>query len=507
MPTTGPGKTIDIEPATRRDPIAPLDARSIVFLSHANPDDNDIATWYGARLEAAGYTVWSDLTRLLGGEEMWLDIDDALRFHARKVVVLLSKASTDPNKEGVRAELDRAHALRKKLQDNRFIIPVKIDDAPFEDLPPTISNRTIIAAGNHADALARVLEILEKDGVARRDGASTDALQRWQTAFAPEQVALEQADDVLVSNWHPILRLPSVLNFYEIGRPLKNIETEPAAIAKDHPLPMFGYMRRLVTFGDWDEVQEPIAATTPVSMHHTMSIETFLAGGDERIQFAKGVPRKMLASLLRQSFDRTAANRSLNSFALSDKKSAWWMPSGVLPGDKQSFMRASGTTGYRKLTGTYSPRERVWHFGITATPLTDEPLRIKFTPHVIYTDPSGAKAPTASYRRAHCKMWFNAKWRDLLYAMTAYLSNEEGEIILSFGREALGAISAKAITASLPVRPSSALERKARKVADAEGDAADLDMSELMDDPAFARLEENDSDEEDSAADENEGDA
>ncbi|WP_158765857.1 toll/interleukin-1 receptor domain-containing protein [Terricaulis silvestris] len=479
-----------------------------MFLSHANPDDNAIAAWYGARLEAAGYTVWSDLTRLLGGEEMWLDIDNALRFHARKIVVLLSKASTDPNKEGVRAELDRAHALRKKLGDNRFVIPVKIDDAPFEDLPPTISNRTIIAAGNHADALARVLDILEKDGVRRSDGPSTDALQRWQTAFAPEQVTLEHAEDILVSNWHPIVRLPAELKFYEIGRPLKNIETEPAAIAKEHPLPMLGYMRRLVTFADWDEVQEPIADTTPVSLHHAMPIETFLAGGDERIRFAKGVPKKMLASLLRQAFDRMAAGRSLNAFALSDKKNAWWMPAGVLPGDKQSFVRASGTTGYRKLTGMYGLRERDWHFGITATPLTDEPLRLKFTPHVIYTDPTGIKEPTASYRRAHCKLWFNAKWRDLLYAMTAYLSDEKGEIVLPFGRDALGAVSARAVVASLSVRPSTVLERKARKVADTEGDAADLDVSDLMNDPAFARLDDEEPDEgEGNTDDDAEGDA
>ena len=488
--------------------MAPLEGRGVIFLSHANPDDNAIAAWYGARLEAAGYTVWSDLTRLLGGEEMWLDIDDALRFHARKVVVLLSKASTDPTKEGVRAELDRANALRKKLGDNRFVIPVKIDAAPFEDLPPTISNRTIIAAGNHADALARVLDILEKDGVPRRDGPSADALQRWQTAFAPEQVKLEHAEDVLVSNWHPVVRLPAEIKFYEIGRPLKNIETEPAAIAKEHPLPMLGYMRRLVTFAEWDEVQEPIADRTPVSLHHTMSVETFLAGGDEKVRFAKGIPRKMLASLLRQAFDRMAASRALSAFALSDKKNAWWMPAGLLVGDKQSFVRASGTTGYRKLTGTYGLRERDWHFGITATPLTDEPLRFKFTPHVIYTDPSGVKEPTASYRRAHCKLWFNAKWRDLLYAMSAYLSNEEGEILLPFGRDAVGAISANPIVASLSVRPSTILEGKARKVTDAEGDAADLDVSDLADDPAFARIDDDELDESEGAVDdETEGEA
>jgi hypothetical protein len=53
--------------------------RCIVFLSHATPDDNDFVVWLGARLSAAGYEVWSDVTRLLGGEFFWRNIDDAIR--------------------------------------------------------------------------------------------------------------------------------------------------------------------------------------------------------------------------------------------------------------------------------------------------------------------------------------------------------------------------------------------------------------------------------------------
>ena len=53
-----------------RAAITPLAERKVVFISHANPEDNAITAWYGARLAGAGYEVWTDLTRLLGGEEM-----------------------------------------------------------------------------------------------------------------------------------------------------------------------------------------------------------------------------------------------------------------------------------------------------------------------------------------------------------------------------------------------------------------------------------------------------
>src|SRR5262249_54582737 len=118
-------------------------------------------TWFGARLSAAGYEVWTDLTRLLGGEEMWADIDDALRSHARKVIVLLSRAITHPQKESLRAEVNRAEAFRKRLEDRRFIIPIRIDDVAFDDLPPTLGNRTVIdGSTNLAGGLAQVGKIM-----------------------------------------------------------------------------------------------------------------------------------------------------------------------------------------------------------------------------------------------------------------------------------------------------------------------------------------------------------
>ena len=35
--------------------------RDAIFISHANPEDNDFTVWLGARLTAAGYEVWADV--------------------------------------------------------------------------------------------------------------------------------------------------------------------------------------------------------------------------------------------------------------------------------------------------------------------------------------------------------------------------------------------------------------------------------------------------------------
>jgi hypothetical protein len=496
-----------------RAPIAPLAERHVVFISHANPEDNAITAWYGARLAGAGYEVWTDLTRLLDGEEMWLDIDDALRFHARKVVALLSRAAVDPRKEGIRAELDPAHAYRRQLGDRRFIIPVRIDDVPFDQLPPTIGNRTVIEGHvNHATALARVMEILQKDGVARCATPSADALLRWQQAFAPEDHNVEAESDHLISNWFPLASLPDTICFYEINRPLKNPITEPATIAKQHPLPVAAYMRRLVAFAPWDALQEPLAESTPIKLERSMRLAVFMKGGDEELTLPKGEPGKILVSLLRQSFDCLGAQKGLKPYVLSERKTAWWVPDGLIPENKVQFNRASGLSGWRKLSGVYGRRERqpageyvrrewLWHFGVNAVPMLGEPHRLRLTPHVIYTDPAGEREPTAEFRRAHCKLWFNSKWRDLLYGIVSYLADTNGRLVLPFGGEVHAIVASAPIGVSLPVRPSQSLEAKSIEKAE-EGDAPDLDISAYAHDPAFTRLIEDDETDETPATDE-----
>ena len=36
--------------------------RDMVFLSHANPEDNEFTLWLALRLAAEGFPVWCDLT-------------------------------------------------------------------------------------------------------------------------------------------------------------------------------------------------------------------------------------------------------------------------------------------------------------------------------------------------------------------------------------------------------------------------------------------------------------
>ena len=67
--------------------------RDFIFVSHANPEDNEFALWVTLQLAKEGYPVWCDLTRLLGGEDFWVDIENAIRERAVKFLYVLSNTS------------------------------------------------------------------------------------------------------------------------------------------------------------------------------------------------------------------------------------------------------------------------------------------------------------------------------------------------------------------------------------------------------------------------------
>lgn len=46
--------------------VPPTQPRDVLFVSHANPEDNDFAQWLTLKLVSLGYHAWSDVTKLLG---------------------------------------------------------------------------------------------------------------------------------------------------------------------------------------------------------------------------------------------------------------------------------------------------------------------------------------------------------------------------------------------------------------------------------------------------------
>ena len=146
--------------------------RDTIFISHASPDDNEFVRWLGGELTSRGYAVWADVFHLKGGTPFWTAIEDALRKRAIKVIFVVSRGSVDPARSGVRNELSVADGLRKSLKDPGFIVPMRIDDTPFDELPIQVHQlNTLDFSADRNDRLPDLLDTLEVAMVPRNGGS------------------------------------------------------------------------------------------------------------------------------------------------------------------------------------------------------------------------------------------------------------------------------------------------------------------------------------------------
>src|ERR1700692_4221438 len=116
-------------PKERKPKASPRDT---VMISHANPEDNEFTLWLALQLAKEGYRVWCDLTKLLGGEVFWDDIEQVIKTRAAKVLYVLSRTSNA--KDGPLKELHFAQIVAKRERLKDFVIPLHLDNLPHGDI-------------------------------------------------------------------------------------------------------------------------------------------------------------------------------------------------------------------------------------------------------------------------------------------------------------------------------------------------------------------------------------
>ena len=186
--------------------------RNLIFISHANPEDNEFASWLGTRLTAAGYEVWADVLTLLGGEAFWRDIGDAIKEEAATVIVALSRNSY--RKDGVLDEIALAVNTGRQLNKQQFVIPIRLDDLPFSDFPEQLIRLNAIDfSPNWADGFSTLLETLKDIQVPQSTSDSGEALASWQKFKLRQSASVSDTPEPIFSNWFQISSLPSHIYF------------------------------------------------------------------------------------------------------------------------------------------------------------------------------------------------------------------------------------------------------------------------------------------------------
>lgn len=426
--------------------------RDMLFVSHANPEDNQVALWLTLQLAVDGYAAWCDLTKLLGGEDLWKDAETAIRTRTCKFLYVLSRSSNA--KDGPRSELQIAVNVAKAEKIADFIIPLHIDDLPHTETNVLLTklNAVPFEAG-WAKGYQQLVEKLKRDSVPRKASFGPQAVTAWwRQQFSPERGVVRKSE-LYVSNWFPIRSIP-VLYLHTLQR------SGIGAVEPETRLPYAGFMDAidLVTFAPPDDIREKLGASISIASSRAFSHEELLKTSCDTTGITIGKVRYFLSRLLRDAWDRWMVSLGLGTYELSDKANCCFFKKGDSDSLDIHFTGLDGKKTYRSVVGyktNLNGSKRYWHFGIDAQPAHEPMFCYRIASHVLFSD--DGHGIWTDHRRMHrarrsqCKNWHNPEWRDRLLAVIAWLSQERGTLSVPVSEEAKINVSAQSIAALSPV--------------------------------------------------------
>ena len=408
--------------------------REAIFISHATPEDNDFVRWLGSKLELAGYKVWHDLARLKGGDYFWDKIEAAIRNDSFRFVAVVSKVAI--GKQGVKDEWAVAGTIERSVPG--FIIPVRIDDIPFGDVPISLHRKNLIdfTCGWHK-GLATLVDTLE-EAQAHKVSSPDPALARhWLPELKEGAIVRTGAKETLDSTWLPIISLPPAI---ETARILGK-DREIKVTEENRKLPWFEHEDRIVGFAKGDDLVSLMAKSVMLKASNAADTSTFLTEGSTLGD--KDVPwweaRKRVGNLVRQAWELAMETKGFASVYQSSGRRIFYA-TPELTGGRGKYVRYEDFNGKKRikaLNGKSEKRGACWAYGVGMVTSFDDPWRVELRHAVIFTDDEGKLIEDAlkahRLRRGFCKSWWNEQWRTLMRAFLWLASKGEAELILPVG--------------------------------------------------------------------------
>jgi hypothetical protein len=430
-------------------PQAQLD-RTVIFISHANPEDNAFAAWLSGQLAIAGYSVWSDVTKLVGGEIFWDDIEETIRRRAAKVVAVLSVSAQQ--KSGFLDEVDLAVRVERTQGLKRFVIPVRLDELSYGDVRANIARKNVIDfKDNWALGLHSLLKGLERDGVPRSSRSFAGDLSRWVTERCAQSSPIVATPEKLTSNWLRILRLPEHIQLYDVSVAQEQIDSLRRSLQQ----PSFRYLRLIGSFATSQDLQTDAPPDVFFTEKYRIHLDHFLQGKTSELPgLTRREANKLAVNLLRQTWNFHMRSRGLCAFETASGQIAWYMPKSFIEGDRVEFQDDDLRKRRRTLVGWSDRRNVYWHFAVEARAILGDIPHFLLKPHVIFTPdgitPVESKERMHLLRRRFCKSWWNDRWRDLLIAFVTWLGGADG-CTLSAGSTSTIQLEARLMSVLSPI--------------------------------------------------------
>lgn len=445
MPVSSSLKDSEVNLAAKQPPMS----RRLLFISHATPEDNTFATWLATQLAIVGYEVWCDVTKLLGGERFWSDIQEAIEHHSFRFLFVSTLEGN--RKPGTLRELDLALAAQATYSLGDFVIPLKVDQFPFGSMQKRIHDMNIMRFDESwAAGLTQLLKLLDREGAAKSPKAGPDSVTDWHTRSISQKRQVMISDERCFANWFQ-LQLPNLIQFHPIQSPPEASVHEINAF--DSPKRIFG--NYMVTFASLSEVKEHVDSGLRFGTTVEVSTSHFIRAGEDSLHISRHEAFNIVSDLVGQAWDKHMKTAGLGRHELASGFGAYFFKDGHLHNNKAHFIAIGGRQAYRQLVGQKSKktlegsrvRDGFWHYAISASAQLLPFPRFVFRHHVIFTD-DGQK-PWQSAERMHkarrsvCKNWWNREWRDRLLAFCSQMSDHSGMLRLPVSRDLFIAVTMK----------------------------------------------------------------
>lgn len=424
--------------------------RKLVFISHANPAQNDFARWLSAQLANAGYEVWSDVTKLIGGELFWDNIEDAIRNDAAKVLVAVSRDAN--TKQGVLDEVNLAVTVERKENIDQFVVPLRIDDIDFSDFRANVLRKIAIDfTDSWAEGLASVLKVLERDNVPKGTARPSEVAKLCTEKLDPS-LKPREGTEMLISNWLTVESLPPEISIFDLGIEKSKVNEAMKATS----LPWFPYFRLVGIFGTEADLRADLPAELAIKREYLVPLDAFLKGKPPELPGMEArEARNHTSSLMRQSWNRTMEARGMAKHEMANGVVAWFFTKGQIDDDKVYFVDHKGKRRSKKVVGRSEKRNVYWHLGYQAKAKMNDGGHIVLKPAIIFSEdgktPLTSDARMHRLRRGFCRSWWNPQWRDLMLAFIAWLSKGNATIELDAGMAGSIALSAAPFSLEISV--------------------------------------------------------
>jgi len=346
LPRSSPLSRKRIDQGDRNAGTVPTPApRRLLFISHANPEDNAFATWLATQLAIAGYEVWCDVTQLLGGERFWTDIEEAIDAHAFRLLFVSTRVSN--RKPGTLHELALARAAQRRHGFKDFMVPLKLDDLPFESSHETLHGINFVHFDESwAAGLSQLLSLLEREGAPKSPTAGPACVTEWYRRSLDSRRQVVVSNDRCFSNWFEF-RLPGRMTFHRYAGSPERL----AQIATGFRWPSRIHGHHLATFAAVAEVRRQLGDASAFPDALEFGTDAFVMVGSELLRIAPFDAVKIVTDLVRQAWESTMSARGLGVHRLASAPPAWFFRHGQLPKNRAYFGVPGGRRTYRQLVG------------------------------------------------------------------------------------------------------------------------------------------------------------